>query len=109
MNQKLCIFHLNALLKIVSVKHLDFRVHQFTLSLEREVERGNKMSKVAVLGAGSWGNALSIVLADNNHDIRLWTHRKEQRSEERRVGEACRSRGASEDSERQREAEDHEG
>lgn len=36
------------------------------------------MSKVAVLGAGSWGTALSIVLADNKHDVRLWTHRNEQ-------------------------------
>lgn len=36
------------------------------------------MAKVAVLGAGSWGTALAIVLADNNHDVRLWTHRKEQ-------------------------------
>lgn len=36
------------------------------------------MKKVAVLGAGSWGTALSMVLADNGHDVRLWTHRKEQ-------------------------------
>ncbi|HLS08293.1 NAD(P)H-dependent glycerol-3-phosphate dehydrogenase [Lentibacillus sp.] len=36
------------------------------------------MSKVAVLGAGSWGTALSMVLADNGHDVRLWTHRREQ-------------------------------
>lgn len=36
------------------------------------------MQKVAVLGAGSWGTALSIVLADNNHDIRLWSYRKDQ-------------------------------
>lgn len=36
------------------------------------------MAKVAVLGAGSWGTALAIVLADNKHDVRLWTHRKEQ-------------------------------
>src|SRR5699024_5264695 len=36
------------------------------------------MAKVAVLGAGSWGTALSTVLADNGHDVRLWTHRKEQ-------------------------------
>lgn len=36
------------------------------------------MGKVAVLGAGSWGTALGIVLADNGHDVRLWTHRKEQ-------------------------------
>lgn len=39
------------------------------------------MAKVAVLGAGSWGTALSIVLADNGHDVRLWTHRKEQAHE----------------------------
>src|SRR5690625_2062209 len=36
------------------------------------------MRKVAVLGAGSWGTALSIVLADNGHDVRLWSHRQEQ-------------------------------
>lgn len=36
------------------------------------------MTKVTVLGAGSWGTAISIVLADNGHDVRLWTHRKEQ-------------------------------
>lgn len=35
------------------------------------------MEKIAVLGAGSWGTALSIVLADNGHDVRLWGHRKE--------------------------------
>src|SRR5690625_2215793 len=40
--------------------------------------RRKVMSKIAVLGAGSWGTALSIVLADNDHDVRLWTHRKEQ-------------------------------
>ncbi|GAB4073566.1 NAD(P)H-dependent glycerol-3-phosphate dehydrogenase [Barrientosiimonas marina] len=36
------------------------------------------MARVAVLGAGSWGTALSIVLADKGHDVRLWTYRKEQ-------------------------------
>ncbi|MFC0523143.1 NAD(P)H-dependent glycerol-3-phosphate dehydrogenase [Pontibacillus salicampi] len=36
------------------------------------------MANVAVLGAGSWGTALSVVLADNYHDVRLWTHRKDQ-------------------------------
>jgi len=35
------------------------------------------MRKVAVLGAGSWGTALAIVLADNGHEVRLWAHRKE--------------------------------
>lgn len=36
------------------------------------------MASVAVLGAGSWGTALSIVLADNGNDVRLWSHRREQ-------------------------------
>lgn len=37
--------------------------------------------KVAVLGAGSWGTALGLVLARNQHAIRLWTHRAEQAAE----------------------------
>ncbi|MBP1969620.1 glycerol-3-phosphate dehydrogenase (NAD(P)+) [Virgibacillus natechei] len=36
------------------------------------------MKKVAVLGAGSWGTALSIVLADNSNEVRLWSHRQDQ-------------------------------
>lgn len=31
------------------------------------------MSKVTVLGAGSWGTALSIVLANNGHEVILWS------------------------------------
>ncbi|MGX7199057.1 NAD(P)H-dependent glycerol-3-phosphate dehydrogenase [Enterococcus nangangensis] len=30
------------------------------------------MKKIAVLGPGSWGTALSQVLAENGHDVRLW-------------------------------------
>ncbi len=31
---------------------------------------------IAVLGAGSWGNALAILLSRNGHNVRLWTHRQ---------------------------------
>ena len=35
------------------------------------------MEKIAVLGAGSWGTALAIVLNNNGHEVRLWTHSEE--------------------------------
>lgn len=47
------------------------------------------MENIAVLGAGSWGTALALVLADNGHRVRLWSHRAEQVREinERRTNE----------------------
>src|SRR5688572_4475508 len=36
---------------------------------------------VAVLGAGAWGTALALVLHRNQHQLRLWTHRKEHAAE----------------------------
>ncbi|KAA1423626.1 NAD(P)-dependent glycerol-3-phosphate dehydrogenase [Mumia zhuanghuii] len=35
------------------------------------------MAKTAVLGAGSWGTAFSLVLADAGNDVHLWGRRKE--------------------------------
>ncbi|NOX09783.1 MAG: NAD(P)-dependent glycerol-3-phosphate dehydrogenase [Gammaproteobacteria bacterium] len=32
---------------------------------------------IAVHGAGSWGTALAILLAQNGHDVRLWGHKPE--------------------------------
>lgn len=31
------------------------------------------MKKICVLGAGSWGTALSIVLSNNGHDVTVWS------------------------------------
>ena len=32
--------------------------------------------RIAVLGAGSWGTTLAILLADNSHDVALWAYRE---------------------------------
>ncbi len=31
------------------------------------------MSKVSILGAGTWGCALAILLSGNGHDVTIWT------------------------------------
>ena len=36
------------------------------------------MSKIAVLGAGSWGIALSVLLTDNSHNVTIWEVDSEQ-------------------------------
>jgi glycerol-3-phosphate dehydrogenase (NAD(P)+) len=35
------------------------------------------MTRVAVFGAGSWGTAFSLVLADAGHDVTIWARREE--------------------------------
>lgn len=37
------------------------------------------MKKMCVLGAGSWGTALALVLANNGHYVSLWTLSEEQK------------------------------
>lgn len=39
------------------------------------------MDKVSVFGAGSWGTALGYVLAQNDCDTLMWTHRADQAQE----------------------------
>lgn len=41
----------------------------------------NNKQIITVLGAGSWGTALAMVLADNGHEVRLWSHKQEQVNE----------------------------
>ena len=36
------------------------------------------MSKVSLLGAGSWGTALAILLANNGHEVTLWSAVKDE-------------------------------
>lgn len=39
------------------------------------------MSRIAVLGAGNWGTALSLMLADKGHEVGLWVYDSEQARE----------------------------
>jgi len=39
------------------------------------------MKKVTVLGAGSWGTALAMVLTENGHETLIWSHRDDQAKE----------------------------
>jgi glycerol-3-phosphate dehydrogenase (NAD(P)+) len=36
----------------------------------------DKKLRIVVIGAGSWGTTLSVMLAEKNYEIYLWTHRK---------------------------------
>ncbi|NLK63051.1 MAG: NAD(P)H-dependent glycerol-3-phosphate dehydrogenase [Fusobacteria bacterium] len=36
------------------------------------------MEKIVVMGAGSWGTALAVLLSNKNYDVTLWEYNKEQ-------------------------------
>src|SRR5699024_10278145 len=39
------------------------------------------MANIGIIGAGSWGTALGILLVNNGHKTTLWSHRQEQAEE----------------------------
>ena len=45
------------------------------------------MSKVGVVGAGSWGTALALVLEKNGHQVTLWSSRAKKAEELNRLRE----------------------
>ena len=36
------------------------------------------MAEIGVIGAGSWGTALAVVLAHNGHQVTVWSILKEE-------------------------------
>lgn len=43
--------------------------------------------KIAVIGAGGWGTALSVLLSSNHQDVVLWCHRQEMAEELKKTRE----------------------
>jgi glycerol-3-phosphate dehydrogenase (NAD(P)+) len=53
-------------------------------------KKGNIRRKITVLGAGSWGTTIAILLNDNGHDVILWEKFNQRAEEIRRTHENAR-------------------
>jgi len=42
-----------------------------------DTEQGRGSEKISIIGAGAWGTTLSILLAENKHEVTLWAYEKE--------------------------------
>lgn len=51
------------------------------------------MEKIGVIGAGSWGTALAVLLNENGNEVTLWSHRKEEATRIRQVRECAKLPG----------------
>ena len=48
------------------------------------------MARIGILGAGSWGTALAILLHDNGHDVTVWSiHEEEVETLQKDCNEIC--------------------
>jgi len=47
------------------------------ISHEKSGKFMENIAKLAVIGAGAWGTAIAILLAQNGHEVRLWARREE--------------------------------
>lgn len=44
------------------------------------------MAEIGVIGSGSWGTALALVLNKNGHHVTIWSYLKEEADEIRKSG-----------------------